>query len=84
MNFIRRLNRGNFYFSKRSFKIWWLISGLKVWKHAKFQLNISKIMAVRPKKHWDMGFEYHYKTNLPYTGALGIIAPNLPKQNLLK
>ena len=49
MNIIRRLNRENFYFSSQSFQIWWQISGLKVWKNAKFQLNISKIMAVRPK-----------------------------------
>ena len=32
LNFIRRLNRGNFYFSKQSFKIWWLISGIGVRK----------------------------------------------------
>ena len=31
-NFIRRLNRGNFYFSKQSFQIWWLISGIEVRK----------------------------------------------------
>ena len=32
MNFKRRLNRGNFYFSKQSFQIWWLISGIEVRK----------------------------------------------------
>ena len=31
-DFIRRLNRGNCYFSKQSFKIWWLISGIEVRK----------------------------------------------------
>ena len=28
MNFIRRLNRENFYFSNKSFQIWWLTSGI--------------------------------------------------------
>ena len=60
MNFIRRLNRGNFYFSNQSFQIWWLIGGIEVRKTYKFQLNISKIMAARPKKHRAMGCEYHY------------------------
>ena len=30
--FYKKVNRGNFYFSKQSFKIWWLISGIKVRK----------------------------------------------------
>ena len=30
MNFIRRLNRGNFYFSNQCFQILWLIGGMKV------------------------------------------------------
>ena len=51
MNFIRSLNKGNFYFSNQSFQIWWLISGIEVRKNTKFQLNISKIMAARPKKN---------------------------------
>ena len=59
MNFIRRLNSsGNIYFSNQSFQIWWLISGKK--KHTKVQLNISKIVAARVKKHRDMECEYHY------------------------
>ena len=32
LNFIRRLNRGNFYFSNQSFQIWWLISGIEARK----------------------------------------------------
>ena len=32
MNFIKRLNRGNFYLPKQSFKIWWLIRGMEVIK----------------------------------------------------
>ena len=54
MKFIS-LNRGNFYFSHYSFRILWLISGMKVIKkNRKFQLNISKIKPVRPKNS-DMG-----------------------------
>ena len=30
INFIRRLNRGDFYFSSQSFQIWWQISGIEV------------------------------------------------------
>ena len=55
--FIRRLNRDNFYFSRQSFKILWLISGIEVRKKPNFQLNISKIMPAKPKKHWGMGCE---------------------------
>ena len=29
-------------------------------KNTKFQLNSSKIMPASPKKHRDMGCEYHY------------------------
>ena len=60
MNFIRRLNRGNFYFSKQCFQIWWLNSSIEFRKTYKIQLDIFKIMAVRPKKHRNMGCEYHY------------------------
>ena len=63
MNFIRRLNtcsKGNIYFSNQSFQIWWLISGIEVRKNTKLQLNISKIVAARVKKHRDMECEYHY------------------------
>ena len=35
MNFIRRLNRENFYFSNESFQILWLIRGLEVMKKYK-------------------------------------------------
>ena len=35
MNFIRKLNRGNFYFSNHTFQIWWLISSIKVMKKYK-------------------------------------------------
>ena len=42
MNFIRRLIRGNFYFSKQSFKIWWLISGIEVRKTCKISAQYLK------------------------------------------
>ena len=34
----------------------------------KFQLNISKIMPARPKKHWDIGCECHYFNPWPSCG----------------
>ena len=42
MNFIRRLNRGNFYFSSQSFQIWWLISGIEVRKTHKISAQYLK------------------------------------------
>ena len=36
MNFIRRLNRENFYFSNQSFPILWLIGGMEVMKKYKY------------------------------------------------
>ena len=48
MNFIRNINRENFYFSNQSFPIWWLNEGRKVMRKTQFQLNICKIMP-RPK-----------------------------------
>ena len=59
MNFIIILNRGNFYLSTQSFQILWLIGGMKVMeKTTKFQLNISKIIPARSKKHRDMRSEH--------------------------
>ena len=40
--FLRRLNRRNFYFSKNSFEIYDLLGGWKLATNAKFQHNISK------------------------------------------
>ena len=37
MNFIRKINRGNIYFSNRNFQIWWLIRGMEVMK--KYQIS---------------------------------------------
>ena len=54
---IRRLNRENFYFSNHNFQIWQLINGMEVLRNTKFQLNVSKIVPARPKKHMDMGCE---------------------------
>ena len=54
MNFIRRLNRGNFYFSSQSFKIWWIINGIEVRRTHKIS---AQYLA---KKQWDMWCEYHY------------------------
>ena len=48
MNFIRWLNRRNFYFSNLSFQILWHYGSYE--KNKKFQLNISEIMRARPKK----------------------------------
>ena len=42
MDFIRRLNRENFYFSKQSFQIWWLISGIEVRKTHKISAQYIK------------------------------------------
>ena len=51
INFMRRFIRGNYYFLNQS-----LVSkGMEVMKNTKFQLNISKIMIARPKKHRDNG-----------------------------
>ena len=49
MNFMRKLNRGNFYFKNRffkSFQILWLIG---VVTNTKFQFNISKMWPASPK-----------------------------------
>ena len=42
MDFIRRLNRENFYFSSQSFQIWWLISGMEVRKTHKISAQYLK------------------------------------------
>ena len=56
INFVRRLNRRNFYFQARVFKFWRFIRGIEVDKNVKFQFNISKIIPARPKKTgtWDV------------------------------
>ena len=60
MNFIRRLNRGNFVFETAVLKFGDLLLGLKLEINTKFQHNVSKFTPVRPKKYKDKGFEYHY------------------------
>ena len=42
MNFIRRLNRENFYFSSQSFQIWWITSGTEVRKTCKISAQYLK------------------------------------------
>ena len=42
MDFIRRLNRENFYFSSQSFPIWWQISGIEVRKTHKISAQYLK------------------------------------------
>ena len=57
--FLRRLNpKKNFQI--RVFKFSGKLALWKLWKNTKFQLIISKILPARPKKHRDMGCEYHY------------------------
>ena len=60
INFIRRLNRGNFYVSSHSFEIYDLLAGRNLATNVNFQLNISKIMLARPEKYRDIGGECHY------------------------
>ena len=61
--FQKRLNRRNFHLSSYRFGIWYfgiLLGGWKFATNVKFKQNISKIMPVRPKKHWEIGYEYMY------------------------
>ena len=51
----------SFTFQDTVMKFGDLLGGLKLAINAKFQHNISKIMSARPKKHRDMGCEYHNK-----------------------
>ena len=51
MNFIRMLNRGNFYFLTRIFKFGGKLAAQKLVKHTKYQLSISKVIPARPKNH---------------------------------
>ena len=52
--FIIRLNRDNFYFSRQSFKILWLISGIEFRKTQTFS-SISQKLCQLSQKHWDKG-----------------------------
>ena len=45
IDFVRRLNRENFYFSSQSFQIWWQISGIEVWKTHKISAQYLKYYA---------------------------------------
>ena len=49
-------------YSTRIWHLKWLWALLG--KHTKFLPNISKIVPSRPKKHRDMGCEYHYRSLL--------------------
>ena len=64
MNFIRKLNRGNFclffIFRATYLKFDDLLGVIKLAINAKFQHNISKVTSARPKTQ-GMGHEYHYK-----------------------
>ena len=54
MKFIS-LNRGNFYFSHYSFRILWLISGMKVIKKIENFSSISLKLSLLGQKNSDMG-----------------------------
>ena len=63
MHFIGRLSEGILFLSSHSFEIQKFIRG---WKLAtKFKRDISTNMPARPKKHKDMGCEYHYSKLQP-------------------
>ena len=63
MDFIRRLNRENFYFSSQSFPILWHISSQTVRKTYNVSAQYLKNYAFQAKKkHCDMGCEYHYSS----------------------
>ena len=51
MNFMRRLNRENYYLLRNNFEI----GGWKLATNTKLQLNISKIMQSRQKKTQEHG-----------------------------
>ena len=53
-----------FIFQATVLKFGDLLAGWKLATNTKFQLNISKITSARPKKHRDMGCEYHYSEML--------------------
>ena len=54
--FIRRLNRDNFYFSRHSFKILWLISSIEFRKTQTFSsVGLSQKICQQAEKHWDKG-----------------------------
>ena len=36
------------------------MGSMKIMKNTQLQLNMSKIMPAKPKKHRDMGCEYHF------------------------
>ena len=50
MDFIRRLNRENFYFSSQRFQIWWQISGIEVRKTQTFISVSQKLCLLGQKK----------------------------------
>ena len=54
----------SFIFQATVLKFGDLLWGWKLATNTKFQHNISKITSARPKKHRDMGCEYHYSENV--------------------
>ena len=56
MNFIRRLNRGNFYFQNPSFHIWY--QGYVTCKNVQNFSSFS-LKSLQGKKHKDMGLQCH-------------------------
>ena len=57
IDFIRRLNRGNFVFQTKVLKFSDLLGVWKLAINAKFQYNISPKLLQLGKKHRDMGCE---------------------------
>ena len=51
MNFIRSLNRGNFYLSSQSFQIWSFISGMEVGNKSKISAQYLQNYASQTKKN---------------------------------
>ena len=62
MDFIRRLNRENFYFSSQSFQIWWQISDIEVRKTHKISAQYLN-KAYRPNAHL-LYIVMHYNGNI--------------------
>ena len=59
MNFIRRLNRGNFIFQPTVLKFGDLLRGWKLATNTKFHVGISKIMPASPRKTGTWSVHYN-------------------------
>ena len=58
--FYKKVKQRKFLSFEPEFQMLWFSRGITVNNNAKFQHNISKIMAAMSNKLWDMGCEYHY------------------------